>query len=323
MRHGKQSGVALISVLLVFAIVTLLVSQLISRSQLDIERTRWLFSEAQAFQYALGGEALARQLLWQQQKDMRAEGLDISPIPPQLPVYKPESGQMAVEIVDLQGLLNVNNITSNGNERLPVTRLFNNLLLKPELSQVLLDWVDADTTPLPGGAEDNTYLAFAQPYRAANHPLNNPSELLALAGMSAKDVATIKPYITALPVNTPINVNTAPAEIFDVINPGLSGQQIASFRTSNPPGYLTVDEFMLSDTSAGLNLDPRLFTVTSDYFGVKIHVKLVDHNYWLFSRLKMDKNTENFVLLDRIIGEPLTIKTLETLKDEPPADTLF
>ena len=323
MKPHRQDGAALITVLLLFALITVLASQLITRSQVDIERTRWLVAQAQAYQYALGGEALARQLLWQQQSDLRAEGISISPAPAPLPIYRPDYGQMAVEIIDLQGLVNLNNAAKNGAARLPIARLFNDVLLKPELTQLLIDWIDADSTPLPGGAEDTSYLSTKPPYRTGNRPLSDPSELLALKGMTAEDYRVIKSFLTALPGVLPVNPNTAPVEIFNLLNLGSSGGQIVNFRLSNPPGFLTVDEFLQSDFTAGLNIDPALFTVTSEYFGVKIHVQLDDQQLRLFSRIKLDRNSGNITLLDRTIGEPITINTLDIRQDDTSADSVF
>lgn len=110
MRHRRENGAALISVLLIFTIITILVSQLITRSQADIERTYWLTTEAQAYQYAVGGELLARQVLHSQYQALKSEGLTMSPVPELLPLYQPDHGEMAVEIIDLQGLINLNNI---------------------------------------------------------------------------------------------------------------------------------------------------------------------------------------------------------------------
>lgn len=72
------------------------------------------------------------------------------------------------------------------------------------------DWADADEMPLPGGAEDEAYLALARPYRTANTLFAEASELRAVAGVGAETYARIRPWICALPVAelSPINVNT-------------------------------------------------------------------------------------------------------------------
>jgi len=208
LRGTKSKGAALISVLLIFAIITILATQLITRSQADIERTRWLITEAQAYQYALGGEALARQILWQQHQDLKSKGGTASPIPQLLPVYQPDNGQMAIEIVDLQGRINLNNISGQQIQRRAIENLFKGVLLKPRLTTLLADWADSDTTPQAGGAEDFHYLSLEMPYRAGNKPLADRSELQLLPDITHEEYLNVEEYLTALKAPTTININT-------------------------------------------------------------------------------------------------------------------
>ncbi|QPQ53996.1 type II secretion system minor pseudopilin GspK [Allosphingosinicella flava] len=76
------------------------------------------------------------------------------------------------------------------------------------------DWVDADTAAQPQGAEDNVYRQSAQPYRAANAPFADKSELRAVAGVTAEAYDRVRPFVCALPTHdlSPINVNTLKPE---------------------------------------------------------------------------------------------------------------
>ncbi|WP_434457387.1 type II secretion system minor pseudopilin GspK [Stutzerimonas urumqiensis] len=67
----RQRGVALITVLLVVAIVTVVCAGLIGRQQVSIRSIGNQMQARQAWQYALGGEALARTLL---RRDLEDEG---------------------------------------------------------------------------------------------------------------------------------------------------------------------------------------------------------------------------------------------------------
>ncbi|MBQ0797916.1 MAG: type II secretion system minor pseudopilin GspK [Porticoccaceae bacterium] len=312
----KQTGAALISVLLLFALITILTAQLISQTQSGIERTRWLVSDAQAYQYALGGEILARQILWQQHQDLKAEGISISPVPQALPIYQPEYGEIAIEIVDLQGQLNLNNAIGSDTQKASLTRLFGTLLLKPELAQVLGDWVDADNTPLPGGAEDSAYLSLTPPYRTADRKINSSSELLALKGIDAELLSEIMPWLTALPEPTAINPNTASAEILSLLIPGLSGEQVLNFRETNPPGFLSVSEFLAADISAGLEINPELLTVSSRYYGLKIRASINDRNSWLSSIISIDTETSELTLQKRTLGKTSEFNHTDLFKTE-------
>ncbi len=315
MTYHRQQGAALISVLLMFAIITILATQLITRSQADIERTRWLVTEAQAYQYALGGEALARQVLWQQQANLKAEGINISPIPNLLPKYQPEQGQMAIEIIDLQGRINLNNALNSDTRHSPISRIFNDLLLKPDLNQSLSDWLDSDMTPLTGGAEDFHYLALEVPYRTGNQALASSSELMTLFDMPVDEFPVLRPYITALKQPTPININTAPEMVLSLINANLSGQQVAGYRDSHPSGYSSVEEFLTADVMAGVNIDHKLLTVTSTNYAVKIKTTINDRTLWLFSRLNLDSSTGDIALNARTVGERFIVNTTDINKE--------
>ena len=60
----RQAGVALVSVLLVVAIGTVLAVSMIQEQYASIQISRGYLSRTQANQYALGGEELARQILY-------------------------------------------------------------------------------------------------------------------------------------------------------------------------------------------------------------------------------------------------------------------
>jgi len=65
----RQSGVALITVMLIVAIATLVAVSMVDRQQLDIRRTGNLVFSDQALEYALGAEAWAIGLLEQDARD--------------------------------------------------------------------------------------------------------------------------------------------------------------------------------------------------------------------------------------------------------------
>ena len=56
------------------------------------------------------------------------------------------------------------------------------------IADALTDWLDADTTALPLGAEDGAYAGLAQPYRTGGVMLAEVSELRAVKGVDADDL---------------------------------------------------------------------------------------------------------------------------------------
>lgn len=312
MTPKTQAGAALISVLLVFAIITILASQLITRTQMDIERTRWLVTEAQAYQYALGGEAIARQLIYAGQDTLNTDGHNISFIPKALPAFQPDHGQIAVEIIDEQGLLNINNINDNTEHRKILGRFFGNILQKPELPLYLSDWVDADSSPQSGGAEDFNYFSNVPPYRTANRPMSEPSELMALPEIKTKEYDAISSLLSALPEVTSININTAPEEVLSSIHPELSGSQVINYREQSHPGFTSIESFLASDITAGLDIENAPITVKSTYFLAKVRANVDDRVVWLRSRFIFDHESMSISLVERSLTPSFSINILKS-----------
>ena len=325
MRH--QRGVALITVMLVFVIISILCSQMIRQTQSDIERSRWLLAEAQAYQYALGAENLARQLLWQQATEFKTQGITISPIPHLLPVYHPEHGSLSVELVDLQGRLNLNDALFKPTHQRPLENLFSGLLMKPFLASELSDWLDDDLSPRPGGAEDYSYLNLRPSYRTASNPMLAPSELVLLAGLTPKELTVTAPYVATLPEGTGINPNTASAEVLSLLDNRLSGEQIVAFRETSPPGFLSINDFLTANATAGIELNTNNLTVTSTYYAAKIVATYGDQEVHLLSRFRLDLEAGTTTLMDRTLGDDLQVNTRESensdQEDEAAENSLF
>ncbi len=144
---------------------------------------------------------------------------------------------------DLQGRFNLNNLvfadgTTNPEAVLQLARILAWLDLEPTWASAMADWIDEDTQPgFPDGAEDSVYTGQSPPYLAANMPITRASELLSLPGFGAERYAKLKPYVTALPVGTKLNVCTAPGIVLDALIEnvrefGLSPEDLAKRRES-------------------------------------------------------------------------------------------
>ncbi|MFO0930339.1 MAG: type II secretion system protein GspK [Gemmataceae bacterium] len=53
-----------------------------------------------------------------------------------------------------------------------------------DVASAILDWIDPDSTPRTGGAENETYSALNPPYRCKNGPLDSLEELLLVRGVT-------------------------------------------------------------------------------------------------------------------------------------------
>ena len=149
---------------------------------------------------------------------------------------------------DLQGRFNLNNlINSQGEEdqvsRSTFERLLLSLELDPGIAGVATDWLDVDgEASFPRGAEDAAYSGTAPPYRVPNSMITSPSELMAMFGLEQEDYLKLAPYVTALPIGTKLNVNTASdyvlASLSDDIDLPAAGSLIQEQRGAS--GFINV-----------------------------------------------------------------------------------
>lgn len=272
MIHTRQRGVALVTALLVVSIATVAAVAMANRQQLDIRRTGSLLHAEQAWAYALGAEHWATVILRRDRDEGKIDSLaeDWATRPP---VSFVEGGSILGRLIDLQGRFNVNNLVQNGavsTENVDYyKRLLRVLTLDERLADPLVDWIDTDVNVrFPDGAEDESYLLLAPPYRAANRPLADISELRLLKGYTAEVVARLQPHLVALPEQTSINVNTAGAAVLAATAVGLSlsdGEALVAAR--DQAVYETVNSFTqaLGGPPAGvlLSVNSRWFLMVS------------------------------------------------------------
>ncbi|MEZ5523952.1 MAG: type II secretion system minor pseudopilin GspK [Pseudomonadales bacterium] len=286
LRH--QQGVALISVLLVMAIATVIASEVASRVSFHIQRTDNQQTRAQAYQYALGGEALVRQVLHEDLENSEYDHLG-EKWATLKPLYKFDQGQLKIQLVDLQSRLNINNLVTregllNEPAYIQFLKLFNTLALDPQLLDTLVDWLDKDSTPKTINSEDTGYLASETPYRAANRPLAHLSELALLQGWTQKDIDQLAPFVIALPTATRINVNTASATVLSTLAEKLTPLNSANLVASQQNGgFQSMDEFLAHDQLAGIAVNSAAADIHSDYFSAYVVSDFADKTVHLHS----------------------------------------
>ena len=321
-RAPRQQGVALITVLLVVALVTAAAADMTGRHQLDLRRTGNRLSLAQAHQIALGGEAWAIAALardrrgrardWkktyireQQGENTKVDSRDedwAQPLPP-IPI---EGGQVAGRITDAQARFNVNALVTGGRVNALALARFERLLARAgvdvEVATAVIDWIDADDeTTGPGGAEDDYYSVLEQPYRTANQPLAKASELRLVRGIDAAAWRALAPHVTALPTATAINVNTAGSLVLQAVVPTLDesgAEQLVTSAGEQP--FTTVAEFLdhplVAEAGGEAAIQPEGLAVESHYFRVRADVRMGSLEYTLYSWLERNDNGASRVL---------------------------
>ena len=246
--------------MLVTSLVSLIALNLAARQQFDLRRTSNILDYDQCLLYSLGMEAWAGQILIRDAKQSAVDHLaEIWAM--RIPALPVDGGELIGELVDQQGLYNINNLL-NGAMIDPVElqrfqRLLTFLQLPIELTNAIADWIDPDQElRFPDGAEDQEYLLMQPPYRAANASLRSVSELRLIKGITPEIYRRIAPFVTALPERTPVNVNTAPPLVILVLAPDLQLRDAeALIEGRGSEGYRDLQRFSSQAPLAGRNTE--------------------------------------------------------------------
>ena len=227
---ARQSGVALITVLMVFSIATILVSKLILQRSIDSQRVLKMIDRSQAHYYARVGEDLAILGLRVEDTfdnesnnpniDTLSEEWTAQPISFEIDSFS----EIVIRTVDLNRFYNLNNLLEpsgliNEDELVRFQNMLFELGLDAELADNLADWLDADDSDRGFDTESDSYLRQDLAYRAANRQLYDARELSLVKGFTPEVLETLLPHVTALeiPDILPINVNTASAVVLSIL----------------------------------------------------------------------------------------------------------
>lgn len=275
-RHSR--GVALITALLIMALVASLTYTLKWNNSLDMRRTMVMLNRDQAVQIAMGAESWMQSILRQDLQDSQTDHLGEiwAANLPSLPI---DGGEVIGRLEDLQGRFNVNNlIDTNGTVDMDSLEQFQRLLialqLDPRLAGIAADWIDADQDAgFPDGAEDAIYTGMTPPYRTANQMLSNATELAAIDGMDKATMDTLLPHITALPGFTEINANTATGPVLMSLDERISAADAERLIAERAD---TGFQELGTSFSGLMEQDDmnRLLVESTDYFQLKVTVRV-------------------------------------------------
>jgi general secretion pathway protein K len=303
----KQQGVAIIMAMLIVALATSVAAFAAWQQNIWIRQSESLTKQAQALAVSRAALYFGR---WTLNTDLQNSS------PPNVDDLKEdwaskfafteeiEGGSVSSKnIVDQQGLFNINNLAAtNLQERALQLQWFNALLaalsLPADLADAVQDFVDEDDQ---GPKEDLTYLGKTEPYRTANQPIYGIDELYRVEGFTNEVMETLRPFITAIPVRTPtapgasgptfpitaININTAPVEILRAVFGSQAGGQIETLR--NTTEFTDFGDFQ-SRTASFLPQSNPPNPATYPWLATNINVK---SEYFLVSTLSQFGNTKN------------------------------
>jgi general secretion pathway protein K len=278
MKIKSQQGVAIITALLIVALAATTATYLLWQQSLWTRQVENLTARAKANTIAQAGAQLARGQL----NEFADTKIIYQFLGKELPLPA-EGASLVGMMVDEQSKFNINTLglycpsaqppasptpiprANNPSSPIKVITcddLFKTLLKDLKLPATLWDslsaWIDENGQQ----QDDLTYLAKDPPYRSAHKRLVDINELYRIKDFTPEIVEKLRPYVTALPASTTLNVNTAPEILLEAS--GLSQTIVADIikkREATP--FLTKAE--LDSVLKGTPL-PQTVGFTSTYF---------------------------------------------------------
>lgn len=293
--YRKQTGIALLAALILMLALVITLGNIFYRHQIDVSQATASLHGDQAMLLAMSGENWALQLLSDDQDDLEVDDFseDWAQAMPLLPV---DGGTVTGCIADLQSRVNLNSfggyteqslraesnsdISGHAKVWLALLRAMD-MQVDPSRTAAIIDWIDVDSEIINSwGAEQPDYDGYSPSRVAANGLITDATELAAIRGYQVAEVQRLMPWLTALPTETAINVNTASTELLVALGGDL-GLDFSEIVIEGRPFASTQDFYQLVSESMPLDLDNvkgrwplTLIGVNSSYFELYLEVIL-------------------------------------------------
>ncbi|MDO8786474.1 MAG: type II secretion system minor pseudopilin GspK [Sulfuritalea sp.] len=273
-----QHGVAIVLAMGVVALAALAATAIMVTQSTWTRQNELVADHVQAQTLIQVGVDWTRALL---SDDRRASSVDTlgEPWALRLPPIPVENGSLAGHIEDQQGRFNLNNMVQDGKPKLAQIAHFQRLLsilgLPSALADALVDWIDVDSeVQAQGGAEDAFYLALHPPYLAANRPLIDVAELALVRGFDDNVRLRLRPFVSALPAFTAVNVNTARPEVIAAVVDGLDIDGARSLVEQRSRIFFRDRTDFLNQLPKDVVAAIEDISFSSDYFVVQLRVSI-------------------------------------------------
>jgi general secretion pathway protein K len=155
-------------------------------------------------------------------------------------------------------------------------RLLRNLQLDAGLARRVAAFVAAG---LPAGAQpesDPTKQTQATPVTGSPVKILQVEDLLTVQGVTPAIVERLRPFVTVLPDKTPVNVNTAPAEVLAALVPNMSVSEANTLIVRRKQAAWRGKTYFASEVGSDNNrpLTDETYDVKSDWFLVDSRIRL-------------------------------------------------
>ena len=283
----RQRGVAVITALLLTTLAVTIVTSLFWLQQVQVRsmenqrlqlQTRWILR---------GALDLSRLVLSQDYTDSQTVthlgGIWATPLEEtRLDDYVERervenesfNATLSGRMIDAQSRYNLANLANNRiadpKEVNVFQRLLTNLQLDPGLAQAVARQ-GADSQPVVPAAQGQPP---AQSGGAEPMALMRVEDLLAVAGFTPQAVERLRDYVIVLPEQTPVNVNTAPAELLAALTPNLSLSDAAAMVYTRKNVYYRDEKLFKNLPQMAGKVPDGKYALFSNYFLAYSKVRL-------------------------------------------------
>ncbi|KAF6687318.1 type II secretion system minor pseudopilin GspK [Pseudomonas sp. EKM23D] len=288
-RHSpmtaKQRGIAIISALLIAAVVAVIAAGLLTRQRVF---TRSLEAEQLRIQgqwLLLGALEDSRQRLWEaRQKDVLTR-LD-------QPWARAQKGLFEGRLEDEQGKFNLRNLVNRG---------------RPDAEQVqnferLCGLIGVDGA-LSRRISQRVIASYDQTEQPAKYPmLRNLDDLSSVEGLDPLLLQRMQGFVSVLPGVTWVNGNTARAEVLSAVVPGLSLSQAQALVAERDGGrwFINRGDFVNRLHLPQVAVESVLVGITSEWFRLQGQTRREQRRVTLDALLHRPENRQPQVIWSRV-----------------------
>jgi len=289
MSRKSQQGVVIIMALFIVALVAALSYVMMARLDRDTTRTRLLLRDTQAEFYAQGSLQWAINQLQDNVEKQKPDQLtDVLPI--KSPVNEVNGYKISGVIDDMQSRFNLNNLSSPDAQP-EFVRLLQAVdpslqtTKAQDIARAVTEWV----TPVSQQNEFTKYYLEQQqpPYSPGHRLMASASELQLVKGMTPALYHLLQPYITALPVVTPVNVQDADAPVLVSLSAGMTmetADALVQARAQSP--ITSTQSFQALDLIKNHPVPTEKTITVSSYFLLETTVTVEKQKLVLYSLLE-------------------------------------
>ena len=277
---AKQQGMAIISALLIAAVVAVIAAGMLTRQSVATRALEADQHRVQGRWVVQGGLEISRQLLWDARQRDPLTRLD-QPWAQRLEVQGFEG-----RLEDEQGKFNLRNLVANERVDEAQIQAFGRLCeligisagLSQRISQRVIASYPRLLNPQIANNKNTFDIGRATSPNASRKPenpklpmLRNLEDLRSVEGINDAVISKLAPYVTVIPATTWINGNTATAPVLAAYVPGLSLERAQALINERDAGrwFINRGDFVNRLRMPSLELTSVKVGITSDWFRLR------------------------------------------------------